>query len=100
MGLVVTEKLDKSGMDDIEVDDGKVEDDKVGKKGRKTSRSKNLSKSKKMVGLNFLTPRARLAFTELRQTFVKAPILHYFDLERHIQIETDISGYTIGRVLS
>ena len=81
---------DGSGIDDVEVDGGKVE---VGKKGR------NLSKSKKTES-GFLTSRARKAFTKLRQAFIKAPILHHFDPERHIRIETDASGYAIGGVLS
>ena len=55
---------------------------------------------KKMVRLNFLTPKAKLAFTKLRQAFVKAPILHHFNPECHIQIEIDESGYAIGEVLS
>ena len=87
--------------------DGKVNDeidDEVRKKDQKTSKSKNLfkklSKSKKTVGLDFFTPRARLAFTKLRPAFVKASILHHFDPERHIQVETDISGYAIGGVFS
>ena len=93
--------IDGSGMDDVEVDGGEVEVDEVGKKARKTSKSKNSSKSKKAVGpSDFLTPGAKLAFTELRQAFLKAPILHHFDPERHIRIETDASGYAIGGVLS
>ena len=84
----------RSMMDDVEVDGGEVEVDEVGKKAR------NLSKSKKMVGSDFLTPGAKLAFTKLRQAFLKAPILHHFDPERHIRIETDASGYAIGGVLS
>ena len=75
-------ELDESGIDNVEVDGGKVGDDETGKKGRQ--KSKNLSKSKKMVGSDFLTPEARLAFTKLRQAFVKAPILHHFDPEHHI----------------
>ena len=84
----------RSGINDIEVGGGEVEDDEVEKKTQKSSKSKNLSR------LDFFTPRARLAFTKLRQAFVKAPILYYFDLECHIRIETDASGYTIGGVLS
>ena len=91
--------IDRSGIDDVEVDGGEVEVDEVGKKGRKTSKSKKSSKSK-TVGSDFLTPGAKLAFTELRQAFLKAPILHHFDPERHIRIETDVSGYAIGGVLS
>ena len=91
--------IDRSGMDDVEVDGGEVKVDEVEKKGRKTSKSKKLSKSK-MVGSDFFTPGAKLAFTKLRQVFLKAPILHQFDLERHIRIEMDVSGYAIGEVLS
>ena len=81
---------DGSGMDDVEVDGGEVE---VGEKGRNSSKSKKTESG-------FLTSGARKAFTELRQAFVKAPILHHFDPERHIRIETDASGYAIGGVLS
>ena len=75
----------------------------------KSSKSKNkkLAKSRKSSGNNrameepnFLTPEARSAFNLLRQAFTKAPILRHFDLECHIQIETDVSGYAIGGVLS
>ena len=71
----------------------------------KTTKSKILVKSKnhdfpkfrpEEAGTGFLTPEARLVFTQLRQAFVKAPILHYFDPESHIRIETDTLGYAIG----
>ena len=82
-------KLNKTKIDSIE-----VENNKVRKKVQKPS------KSKKMIRLDFLTPEAKLAFTKLRQAFVKASILHYFDPECSIQIEMDISGYTIGGIFS
>ena len=53
-----------------------------------------------MVGSDFFTPGAKLAFTKLRQAFVKAPIFYHFDPKCHIWIETDASGYAIGGVLS
>ena len=80
-----------------------------GKNQAKTTKSKILIKSKnhdfpksrtEEAGMGFFTPKARLVFTQLRQAFVEAPILHHFDLESHIQMETDLSGYTIGSVLS
>ena len=49
---------------------------------------------------NFLTPNAKKAFNHLRLAFIKTPILQHFDLESHIQIEIDASGYAIGGVLS
>ena len=91
-------ELDRSGIDNIKVDNGEVEDDEVRKKGWKTS--KNLSKSKKTIGSDFLTFRARLAFAKLRQTFVKAPILHHFDPKYHIWVEIDVSGNAISGVPS
>ena len=93
-------KIDGSEMVDVEVNDDDVEVDEVEKKDQKIFKSKNLSKSKKTVGLDFFTPGTRLAFTELRQVLVKAPIFHHFYSERHIRIKTDASGYAIGRVLS
>ena len=94
-------EIDGSEKDDVEVDSGEVEIDEVGKKVQKLSKSKNSSKSKKTIrSSDFFTPGAKLAFTELRQAFLKTPILHYFDLEHHIRIETDASDYTIGGVLS
>ena len=89
----------RSRIDDGKVDGNEIEDNKVEKKVQKLSKSKNLSKSKKTVGSDFLTSRAKLVFTKLRQVFFKAPILHYFDLERYIRIETDASGYAINKVL-
>ena len=85
-------KLDRSGIDDNKVDN--EGDNEVGKKSRK-----NLSKSKKTES-GFFISGARMIFTKLRQAFIKAPILHHFDLECHIRIETDESGYAISRVLS
>ena len=70
----------------------------------KTTKSKIWVKSKnhdfpksrpEEAGTGFLTPEARLAFTRLRQSFVKAPILHHFDQKSHIRIETDALGYAI-----
>lgn len=45
-----------------------------------SAKSKDLVKPKEF-GVGFLTPRAKLTFTKLRQTFIKVFILHYFDLE-------------------
>ena len=88
-------EIDGSRMDDVKVDGDKVEVDEVGKKVQ------NLSKSKKTLrSSNFFTPRTKLAFTKLRQAFIKALILHHFDPKHYIRIETDASGYAIGGVLN
>ena len=83
-------------------------------KGKKMSKSWNLAKSRKKLsksgnstnsdvtedGPKFLTPDARTAFNHLWLAFIEASILWHFDPECHIRIETDVSGYAIGGVLS
>ena len=49
---------------------------------------------------NFLIPEAKLAFTQLWQTFIQTSIIRHFDPECHIRIKTDASGYAIDDVLS
>ena len=94
-------EIDRSGIDDVEINGGEIEVDEIGKKIQKLSKSKNLSKSKKTVrSSDFLTFGAKLAFTKLKQMFSKIPIFHHFDLEHHIRIETNISGYAIVGVFS
>ena len=76
----------------------------------KTTKSKILIKSKnhdfpcksrtKEAKTCFLIPEAKLAFTQLRQALVEALILYDFNPKSHIQIETNVSGYAIGKVLS
>ena len=56
-----------AGQNGSEIDGVKIENNEVGKKVQKPSKSKNLSKSKKTVAfLDFFTLKAKLAFTELR----------------------------------
>ena len=86
-------KLDRSELYGSEVDSGEVGDNEVVKKGQ------NLSKSKKTES-GFFTSGVRKAFTKLRQAFIKASILYHFDPERHIWVETDVSGYAIGRIFN
>ena len=50
--------------------------------------------------ISYLTPNAKLAFTQLRQAFTKAPISQHFDPKYYIRIETDASDYAIGTVLN
>ena len=57
-------------------------------------------KSSKSKNPAFLIVNTRQAFIQLRQVFTKAPILSHFNLERHIRIETDTSGYAIDGILS
>ena len=48
---------------------------------------------------SFLTLEAKLAFSRLRKAFTESPILHHFDLEYYIGIETDVRGYAIHGIL-
>ena len=48
---------------------------------------------------NFLTSKAKLVFSRLRQAFTEAPILHHFDSKRYIRIGTDAFGYAINGIL-
>ena len=95
-GLVVAIELDMTGVSLIEVRliAVNLETMKLGKT------SKNLFHSKKTVGSDFLTTEVQLVFAKLREAFVKVSIVHYFDLKRHIWIETDELGYAINGVLS
>ena len=95
-----------------EIGNSEIDEAKIGAKTTKF-KSQNKSKGKNSVksilvksqvftqgsGLCFLTPRARQAFTKLRQVFIKASILYYFYLDYYIWIETNESSYTIGRIL-
>ena len=92
VGIDSDSRAERDGSELIgsEIDSNEVGDDEVGKKVQKPFRFKNLSKSKKLLKFkktiesDLFTPRARLAFIILRQAFVKALILHQFDLKHHI----------------
>ena len=92
------------------VDGGEATNSTKRKNQAKTTKSKILVKSKnhdflphfknRKAGAGFFTFAAKLTFIQLRQAFIKAPILYHFDLESHIGLEIDILGYAIGSVLS
>ncbi len=79
-------------------------------KDQKTDKSQKWIQAKKSQALRakkfssqsglFLTSEVRKAFTKLRQAFVEAPILNYFNPEHYIQIETDAFDYAIDGILS
>ena len=83
--------------DDNEIVGGGDGSETIRNSSRKSTRMPNIG----AIGEpNFLTPDAKKAFNHLRLAFIKAPILRHFDLESHIRIKTDASGYAIGGVLS
>ena len=85
----------------LSIDVAEVDEIGVGGGGDRKDEMVRRSLSKNSNGATgYLTPDTRQAFTQLRQAFNKAPKLRHFDLEYHIRIETDVSGYAIGRVLS
>ena len=57
----------------------------------------NIRAIKKLI---FLIFNLKKIFNYLRQAFIKVLIFQYFDLESHIQIETNISSSIISRLLS
>ena len=81
-----------------------AENDEVGGVGSDDCEDETIKKSLCSKNLNkatsYLTPNTRQTFTQLRQAFIKAPIIRHFDPKCHIQIKTNASGYVIGRVLS
>ena len=113
--VLVANEFGDIGDGDESTDGSKRVEPKTGKtlKVQKSSKSQQSAKSKKPSksgnspyfraigpGPSFLTPEAKSAFNYLRIAFTKAPILWHFDLECHIWIQTDVSGYAIGGVLS
>ena len=62
VGIDIRAGHDRSELNKNEIDGDEIRNDEFGKKVQKLSKSKNLSKSKKTVGSDFLTPRAKLAF--------------------------------------
>lgn len=66
------------------------------------NRITNLSSSTKKMSskVDFFNSKASLAFTQLRKAFIKALILHYFNLKLYMQIKTNIAGYIIDKILS
>ncbi len=103
-------KKPEQGSQGIQMEDqGEKEPTQKSHKDQKTAKSKKWIRAKKAEASraknlgqsgSFLTTDTRRAFTELKQAFLKAPILNHFDPERHLQIETDASGYAIGGVLN
>lgn len=67
--------------------------DKV-KKVEETLSKINSSKTR------FLISKASIVFTHSRKRFTKATIIHYYDRDRHIRIETDTSDFPIGQIFS
>ena len=66
----------------------------------KNEKSKNSTYIGAMGEPIFLTPGVKSTFNQLRQAFIKAPILQNFDLKSHIGIETNTLGHAIGGLFS
>ena len=50
--------------------------------------------------MEFFSLRVKKAFIYLQKAFIKASILHYFDLEHYIHIETNTLEYAINDIRS
>ena len=69
----------------------------------KNNKSKNLTRMSNIEAIKnstFLISNTKKTFNQLQLAFIKALILRHFDLEGHIQIETNILGYAIGAILN
>ena len=88
----------------LRADNGEVVGDVRGKANetiRNLSRKLGRVPNIRAIGKSdFLTPDNKKAFNHLQLAFIKAPMLWHFDLESHIRIETDASGYAISGGLS
>ena len=95
---------EESASKTFRVDDNEIVSDggiRTNETVRNSSRKSMYMPNIRAIGeSNFLTPNAKKAFNYLQLAFIKASILRHFDLESHIQIETDALGYAISRVLS
>lgn len=89
------------GVGENEVDGTKIGAKMAKSKSQGKSKNKNLVKAlAQSFGSRFFTFRVIEAFTESIQACIKPPILHHHDSDCHIQIKTNISGYTINGVFS
>ena len=79
---------------------GRLDALKKSAKSKSRTKSGHLGNSNDSEECKFLTSDAREVFNRLRQAFTEAPILRHFDSEWYIRIETNVSRYTIGGVLS
>lgn len=69
-------------------------------KSNSQTKSGQLGNSNTKGELKFLISKAKEIFNYLKQAFTKVPIFRHFNLECHIRIEIDASGYIIKRVLN
>ena len=79
-----------------------AEDAEVGGGGDADSEEDIVEKSlfKNLNKAGYLTFNAKKVFNHLLHAFTKVSILQHFNLERHILIEINASGYAIGEVLN
>lgn len=81
--------------DNIESNKGAIDDNYM-----TIERSDGASDKNFISTSSFLTFGTTIAFAQLRKTFIRVPILHYFELNWYIWIKTDTFGYAIGGVFS
>ena len=100
--LKMTESLDLAqGVDDNEVVGGGGSDKNLSiSKKLKNAKSGIQTRIRVTEEPTFLTPGTKKAFNQLREAFIKAPILRHFDPECHIRIETNTLSYAIEGVLN
>ena len=68
-------------------------------KNKKSKKLMHMPNIRAMKEPNFLNSNPKKVFNNFWLAFIKAPIFWHFDLESHIQIETNASDYAIDGVL-
>ena len=79
---------------------GRLDISRNSTKSKNQPKSRHLGNSNKLGEPKFLIFGVKEAFNHLRQAFTKAPIFWHFNPKYHIWIKTDVSGYTIRKILS
>lgn len=81
----------------------KAKKSKNSTKSKKPAMAKKLKFAKitnKVSEIDFLTFKSKTIFLYLQIAFIKVLILYHFDLKYHIRIKTNISRYTIDKILN
>ena len=99
--LDAASRIDRSGVSESIKNLSTVVNLAKSKKSKLTKpKNSDISNLKANSRTDFLISGAKKAFIYLQKTFIEVLIFIYFDPERHIWIEIDVSGYAIGGVLS
>ena len=78
----------------------KIKSVKNSVQGQSGSEETEMRQGSQVLKFFVLSTETRLAFKNLKQTFLVASILHHFDQKHSIRVETDASGFAISGILT